>query len=154
MLQYCSGPFSKYPLSDPNVTIIDEDLFGIWYSEEDTTDNYVVIGIDSTDRLMAHQFSQDKHGKIDDFSNINFFLSEIESGKYINIYDSKYKRYLIMKYEIFSKDTLNIWFLNEDKIKFDIINNKLKGVYKQDSLKILGKLLSLTKLVLNHQRKI
>jgi hypothetical protein len=139
ILQSCSGPFSNYPLCNPDDAYLDKDIFGIWYAEESTFNYYMIVGIDTASNLVANLFTQDQDGRITESYRINFFLSDLESGNYINIFDSENDQYFIMKYKITSNDTLIIWFFDEDKIKTDILSGDLKGVYKKDSLNIFNR---------------
>ena len=144
---------SKNPLSDPDQSLPDEKLFGVWVQKKEGDTKIMVIGKTGVSEpkgvpagIMCGLYSAiNKEGVVQTPGHPTFFITSIGDDHYINWFEesaldvSKHKtwdktaikEYFLMKYRV-SGDKLEIWTGEEKGIAKAVESGKVGGEVKRD----------------------
>lgn len=117
----CEG--SKYPLSDPSYSSIDEALIGSWgiFETSDGDDHEGYLNVFAFNDHAYYVEGWDE-GEEDDLMRMNIFSTEIDGVLFANVrffanYDENDDDYFFFKYEMISQDELVVYAVNDDLYK-------------------------------------
>ncbi|TNE36929.1 MAG: hypothetical protein EP347_09520 [Alphaproteobacteria bacterium] len=122
-------PESKYPLSSPEISVVDEDLIGLWYGGEEGDPSehsyYAFLQIDD-DRfdIIGLNFNDTK----DEWIRMSAFTTEIGGSKFMSITfedesgvkaaeaedADEPRNYLLCRYEVSGDSKLTVYLMDEE----------------------------------------
>jgi hypothetical protein len=164
---------SKNPLSDPDRSIPDPQLYGVWIHKKEGVTTTMVIGraneIERKDVpvgiMRATKSSIDSKGLVSSPTEWTFFASALDSGGYMNRFDPsalnyfKYntwdkwviENYTLVKYRV-SGDKLEVWVGSETALGNAIQRGDLGGevIRNKNNAVIRGKLTASTDNLVNY----
>lgn len=114
----CEG--SKYPLSDPADSSIDERMLGSWQyqAEESEDDSFVNIFAFNDTQYYVESWEE---GDEDEMLRMNVFTTDIDGILFANLRcincedEDEDKPYLFLKYELISDDHLKVQLIDDDE---------------------------------------
>ncbi len=138
----CGVPLSKNPLSSPEKSTIDADLYGPWelVAEGDLAEVRGFLHLGQDEKLVHFHFiSHEAEGRIG-FVNSRAFTTRIGDIKYLNLKIDAFGpiqeevikkmaqgKYTFAQYELVSPDQLRLSVIDGETVKRDIQADKIEG---------------------------